>query len=336
MPITKPRILLSNPDAVREHFLDQLSESSAEVRRSRLYWANLFLKYAQGRDFSEWDRPLVDGFMSTLVNLKSGTQRKAFEVVKRVFDSAKVVFEQEKLKAKMQAKSSIDRTDPARALLEIDALDDEFAVKSGPVWGYGKRSAFQVDAGDEYRPTLAMDEVERLIKTAKDGKLDEPESVYLAIASVYGLRRGELGAIRKEHIDLKKGTLWVDTEKGGDKRDQLLAKEILPFIRRYKFTRLFTPYMMSTMWKSICYKAKVESPKGHNWHVWRRFLATELRNRMASDPDVKKDYDLMVKLFLRWSLSSSSDMTIRYWTEHKLEADAITLRHNPCVELWRE
>lgn len=342
--------VLKNPEAVRLHFLDQLSNSSVETKRGRLFWCEKFLKYAGRRDFDDWNKALVDKFIARLKKegYAPGTIHSAFAIMQRVFDSAKAVFEQEK----RESKAKVDRTDPLRALLEIQDWD----AKVGPTWTYGKRAMPRVETSDVARPTLTLEEIGKLVAAAKDGRLDPAETAYLAVASIYGLRRGELARITPEHVNLEERTIYVDTEKGGEKRKQALAPEIIPYLEAYGFSPRYSPMMISAMWKRICYKSGIEErdanqgdSRGYRrkgaksadrenfgWHAFRRYLDTALRNSMASDTTLKIDYQLYVKIFFRWKLMASSDMSIRYYAGHPLEIDEVVLAHHPVVRLWGE
>jgi hypothetical protein len=90
---------------------------------------------------------------------------------------------------------------------------------------------------------------------------------------------------------------------------------------------------MNEAFKNIMDKAGIKEREG-GWHRYRRFLDGALRDALASDPNVRKDYEIIVKVYFRWALGRSSDMSVHYYPQHPLEADKICLEHNPVVKLW--
>jgi len=311
---------------VIDQFLSELSKSSDHTRQDREFYARTFLQFAEGRPFSEWNKDLVNEFLESLSNAPPreryapGTIRKIYGIVKRVFDAAKSVHEQERTKLI----SSVDPDDPSAIARVLQAM-----ALPGPTWDLGKRSAPRVEREDEVKPAATFEQLKAMIEATRAG-LDGAANVYLALASVYGLRRGELCSVRREHIDFKAKTLYVMTEKGGDRRQQLLCDEIIPILRDYKFKKEYTPFRMSSLYRSICYAAAIEPAEGEGLHSIRRFLDTELVNIFGEQNRIK------VKIFLRWRLSSSSDMSERYYGYPPLTVDReILTGGHPVVPLWR-
>jgi len=60
------------------------------------------------------------------------------------------------------------------------------------------------------------------------------------------------------------------------------------------------------------------------WHSGRRYLDTQL---------VKSCGELYAHIFLRWKISTSPDMEVRYFSEDPLEVDKVVLLEHPVVPL---
>lgn len=322
---------------IKQQFTSELSRSSPETVRTRLFWCDSFLEFAPN-DFSQWDKDLVNRFISHLEK-KYGvlTVRTAFGVVKRVFDAAKLVHERERLRVNSEIREkrkAVDLNDPQAAaiLMSLQMDVDDVNALRGPQWDVGKRAMPRVQSISK-PPAFSLEEVKAIVAEAKKGDLQPQEVAFTALASIYGLRLGELQAVRPEDIDYSGGMIFVRTEKGGERRNQMLAPEIIPWLRQYDFHWEFSDSWMNKMFKKIINRAGIEETDGA-WHRFRHFLDGVLRDALASDPDVRKDYEMIVRVYFRWALSRSSDMSVRYYPEHPLEADQICLAHNPIVPLW--
>jgi integrase len=322
-------------EQIREQFVSELSRSSQETVDKRLFWCTRFLQYAPD-DLSLWDKNLVNRFISRLEKKYMGTTvRTAFGIVKRVFDAAKKVHERERT----NLIRSIDAHDPAAVAEVLKAM-----TLPGPVWDMGRRDLPRGEAKPP--PAFSLEEIEQIVAVAKRGELEPHEVAFTALASVYGLRRGELQAVRLEDIDYQKGTIFIWTEKGGEQRNQLLAPEIIPWLEKYDFHWEFSDWLMNKAFKNVVGKAGIGETRElgrqmwrareGGWHRFRHFLDGVLDDAVASDPNVRKDSAIIVKVYFRWHLSTSSDMRERYYPLHPLEADQICLEHSPVVPLWKE
>lgn len=312
-------------DKVRLQFIRDLDHSSLETQKVRLFWCDKFLKFAPD-DFNKWNKELVSDFQRQLESEKYAglSIRFALGVVKRVFDAARTVYEDERLKLLSQ----VNPEDPKAVAEILRAIS-----LPGPRWDVGKRALPKVDSSEIVRPALTFDDMKKIVETARAGNLGVREVAYVALASVYGLRRGELASVRKEDIDFTRGVIFVRTEKGGEQREQLLAEQIIPYLKGYDFEPV-SAFEMSIMFKKICYKSGVDIVDGGGWHMWRRGLETLLRDALATDHNLNMDSRLVTKIFFRWRLVSSPDMTDRYYTVDPLVCDRVALAHHPVLPLW--
>lgn len=331
---------------IRERFLSALERSSPETRRVRLFWCDKFLHFAPDSP-SHWDKRAVTSFLAHLE--KEGyaplSRRTAFGVVKAVFEAAQKVHEEERERLEEDKRravasvdfGSIDPSDPtatAKALKGLGEMQKVLAlsVPPGPRWDVGRRVMPRPQAGEMARPALEFEEIRKMVALARGDSLSPAEVAYLALGSVYFLRQGELRAVRREHIDFDKGLIWIDTEKGGQKRNQVLPEALYPYLKAWDFGLDYSPFMMWKMFRGICEKAGVALKPHESWHAFRRYGLTAVRDALASDPAVKRDAQMIAHIFLRWSPVSSSEMSDRYYME--LDADRIALEHHPVVPLW--
>jgi integrase len=330
---------MPNINRIRECFLSDLSSRSPETRRTRLFWVNKWLSFMGNRPLSDWNKVSVqefqkriqkDGYAESSVSLAIG-------IVKRAFDAAAKAHEQERLRVNSEIRErrkSIDPNAPnaAAMLLSLQGEADDINSLPGPDWDLGKRYAPEVQRESMKHPAISMDDLKKQIDAAKSGKLESVETAFLALASVYGMRKCELIAVEPQHLDYRAGFIWIDTHKHGEKRNQLLVPEIIPYLQQYDFKLQYNDGQLWKMFKSICRKSGVEILSGQHesWHAYRRRVHTEIMNTLSADHDLKAPAEYLAHLWERWKISSISE---RYYTND--EADKIVAAHNPIINLWR-
>jgi integrase len=317
-------------EKILEVFAGDLSRSSEHTRGDRLFYCRKFLDFAGDRPLSQWDKNLVEAFIEHLRvgGYAPSTRRTLYGIVKRTFDAAKAVHEQEKL----NTIRSIDASSPSAGIEMQKVL-----IEPGPNWNLGKRSAPKLEG--LVKPANTYEEIKAMVDMAKAGGLDAAQTAYLALSTVYGLRGRELCQVRKEHIDFAKRTIFVNTVKGGEKRDQFLCGELIPYIKACQFEKPLTPFGVYSLYRLICAKCGIEPKYNSGFHSIRRYLDTALVNLFG---------ELWAHIFLRWALGSSSLMTERYYSESPLEVDRAILTgelpdfmarvpprtQHPIVKLW--
>ncbi len=195
----------------------------------------------------------------------------------------------------------------------------------GPQWDLGKRAMPKVNFDDVNKPTLTLEEMGKIIAIVRQGKLEEPEAAFVLLAVVYGLRQGELQAVRQEHIKYQEGTIWFETEKGGERRWQRLAPELVPYLQQYQFQWEYSDSRMNSMFKRIIRAAQVEDRYGMAWHSARRGIGTLLTEQFG---------ELKAHIFLRWNMASSQEMALHYFGK-RIEIDDEILAGHPVVAMLK-
>lgn len=191
-------------------------------------------------------------------------------------------------------------------------------------WPLGKRWMPQIRSFEKVTPVLEPGEIEQLIKTAKEGKLDRVEVAYLALSTTYGLRRVELSRISPHDIDLRKKQLKVYVAKGGDLRVHLVPNEIKRFLSKDGFGR-YSAWKLSQMWWHIMERSGLGYRPEYGWHSIRRALDTQLLS------EGKVPY-FDVKQFLRWKLSG--EMPMVYYHKPDEQVDREVFENHPFIKFW--
>ena len=174
------------------------------------------------------------------------------------------------------------------------------------------------------RPVLSPDEVASLIAFARQ-RGNKAERFYLAMSTVYGLRRVELSRLTQESfVD---STVQVATAKHGTPRRHLIPGEIQPVVTAALQANAlgYSISGLTAMFRELHDKTGLNRGK-LGWHSIRRALDTQLL-------DAGLNY-YSVRDFLRWK-APPSDMPSLYHHSNPAEVDAAVFAVHPYIALWR-
>ena len=178
----------------------------------------------------------------------------------------------------MKQNSITSRLKALRLLCQIQNWDGGFPRLAMP----------RVKDSEVSRPVFTADEVVHIISRAKE-VCSERELAFLAAASVYGLRREEIGTLQ-----VSNGYVKVHTAKDGEVAFQIIPDAIKDYMKGYRAcgdVRYMTRVFQRTM-----SKVGLQVDRGYGWHSIRRALATELVLRDVSALNILR--------FMRWSDTS--------------------------------
>lgn len=302
---------------ILDQFLEGLAHSSEHTRSGRSYYAKRWLEFVGDIPPEQWDKRLVQQFMEEVEKegYAAGTRKNIYDITRRVFTAAKEVWEAERSRVLAQ----IDPHDPS-AMPELVKV----VASQPPSWPMGKRDGPVVGIDDIIKPALTSEEIEAMIGVAKEGKLATDETAFLALATIYGLRREELRRVVADDIDYIAGTIFIRTAKGGDPRTHQLANQIVPYLKRHSFNG-YSLFDLSRIYNVIEHKAGIPHQDGAGFHSIRRQLDSILMDRLPIPA---------VRLFLRWKVRTSSDMPLRYYSKTLEENDRETFAVHPFLESW--
>jgi integrase len=174
----------------------------------------------------------------------------------------------------MRQNSINARLKALRLLCEIQNWDGGFPRLAMP----------KVKDNEVNRPFFTADEVVHIISRAKE-VCSERELSFLAAASVYGLRREEIGT-----LEVSDGHVKVHTAKGGEVNFQIVPDVIKGYMKGSRGCK--DVRYMSRVFQRIMSKVGLEVSRGYGWHSIRRALATELALRDVSALNILR--------FMRW------------------------------------
>jgi len=232
---------------------------------------------------------------------------------------------------------------PATVNYAFRAIRRLFAV-NGIEWDYKTGEAPPIKQRDEYRPQLDPEVIADMITAAKNGVLYTHESYFLALSTIYALRRGEMSGLRGEDFNLDRGYFYVSTLKAGRERYHLIPEEIVPYIEAHDFNQHYATATVSRMFKRILRKAcpyiSAKDADRIGWHAVRRSVYQGLADSGLSL--------LAVVKFMRWK-AAMGDMAMpaRYYGNvvigkkkrgsvvDEAKGDEEIFEKHPFLPLWR-
>ncbi|MBA7676001.1 hypothetical protein ES703_84241 [subsurface metagenome] len=199
-------------------------------------------------------------------------------------------------------------------------------------WGEGPQGADfpklimrRVSDAEVNRPIFTKDEVISLILNGKR-LLTPPHLCFLALATVYGLRRVEM--VRLRPSDLSAGTITIPTAKEGPETTHLVPPELAPYLT---FNQSYKEDSLTHMFHNIMVATGMRATGGFGWHSIRRALATELILAEASALNILR--------FMRWadaSMGGKFRTLAIYAKKDQARIDEQIFVIHPFLPMWRE
>jgi len=232
--------------------------------------------------------------------------------VKDSYDRADVVKFVAELRQEGMRQSSINaRFKALRLLCQIQNWDGGFPRLAMP----------KVKDSEVSRPVFGGGEMFHIITKAKE-VCSERELAFLAAASVYGLRREEIGT-----LEVRDGVVKVNGAKGGESTLQLIPDVIKDYMREYRGCGDVA--YMTKVFRRIMRKVGLKVNRGYGWHCIRRGLATELLLRDVSALNIVR--------FMRWcdgSVKSKFGMLAIYDRREQHKIDRSIFEVHPFLSFW--
>ena len=187
--------------------------------------------------------------------------------------------------------------------------------------GFPRLPMPKVKDSEVNRPVFTADEVVHIISRVKE-VCSERELAFLAAASVYGLRREEIGT-----LEVSDGHVKVHTAKDGEVTLQIIPDAIKDSMKGYRGCR--DVRYMTRVFQRIMSKVGLDVNRGYGWHSIRRALATELVLRDISALNIVR--------FMRWSdaaVKGEFGMLAIYARRNQAEIDKYIFRVHPFLSCW--
>lgn len=192
-------------------------------------------------------------------------------------------------------------------------------------------------SGEEpYAPVFTPEEIQTIILAS--GNYSKSEVFYLALSTIWGLRREEMVGVRKRHYtDL---TIKIKAAKHGRRVEHIIPDEINRILQNYH-PKLSNVNSLSYMFYRILKKAGMQRQKGYGWRSIRRTLRTLLERNLA-----KNSLPLsLVADFMGWSMARKGiiyggaamlgvDRHPELMSGDPLAIDRLVLSVHPFIKYW--
>ena len=182
------------------------------------------------------------------------------------------------------------------------------------------------------RPILSVEELEALIKTAKL-EFGTIEIGYLALSSVYGLRRIEMYNVEADDIDIANKRIRIMPRKRGqEERIHIIPPEIQEQMEDMwyglkKVKKKPVINSLNMLFDAMCHKAGIELRPRLGWHSIRRLLISELQQ---VEPAINP---IMIRDFIRWK-PRAGDIILDYTILDPKKVDERIFKQHPFLKLW--
>lgn len=208
-------------------------------------------------------------------------------------------------------------------------------------WEYRRGEAPAIGQRDEYRPQLSTDVIRTMIAAAKDGKLHEDEGCFLALSTIYGLRREEMVDLKPGDVDLANSSIYVCTVKFGRQRYHLIPPEIYPYLAKHDFSQVYSLTGMSQLFWRAINNSGMGGLKSQRlgWHSIRRAVFDGLINSGVNP--------FAARSFLRWKgTTGEMAMPARYYGNvvvglegavpllEEAKGDEEIFQKHPFLQMW--
>lgn len=176
---------------------------------------------------------------------------------------------------------------------------------------------------------FSEEEIVALIKAAKASGNKIWQAI-MALATVYGLRAGEIQAIRREDVHPKKRTIIIRTLKGGLLTEHTVPPEIQGYTFGYDYP-FFSDNQMYNIFRDIASAAGIDQIPRKCYHALRHGVITcldDMRNprglRIFDDKDITR--------FFRWK---EGGIKASYSHPSILALDTRIFARHPFLKYWK-
>ncbi len=220
-----------------------------------------------------------------------------------------------------------------RTLFNINKLD----------WPFRRGESPQIGQRDEYKPALDPELIRIMVEAAKNGELEGAPAAFLALSSVYGLRREEMCDLQPGDLDFKANTIFISTVKFGRERYHLIPVEIKSYLESHDFSKRYNLTQMSQLFWVVVNRSGLEAlkPQRLGWHSIRRTVLRVLYD-IGLNPQ-------LIHYFMRWrGANPELAMDSRYYATtivglegeipitQEAESDGEIFKLHPFISFWRK
>ena len=102
---------------------------------------------------------------------------------------------------------------------------------AGEPWPFKRWESPKIRELEVVALALPKETIRTMVHAARRGHCDPIDTLYLALSTVYGLRKAEMADLNAARFDLHSNIVYVETKKHGRERYHAIPQEILPIVR---------------------------------------------------------------------------------------------------------
>lgn len=208
-------------------------------------------------------------------------------------------------------------------------------------WPFRRGEAPTVFELEEFRPALDPELIKQMIDAAKAGKLSQEHAFYLAVSTLYGLRRGEMASLDAAHFDPNVTVIYIETLKHGRQRYHVIPEEVKPYIvPMAKGLRPCSVPTINRRYHEIESALGIEHIKDTGFHAIRRsllhFLIENGTTEMSAQDFLrwKRDGSNMARRYHNVNLVGTKQAQVGMGSADRL-MDEEVFRTHPFLPMWR-
>lgn len=188
------------------------------------------------------------------------------------------------------------------------------------------RGAFSLDILDQDRPMLTLEELVALVRASVRAPWPELAGM-VALATVYGLRGGEIAVLRGKDLNLEAAEVRITTGKQNAVRVHGIPAAIRPVLHPENFSQARSSTEMWGWWHDLEARAGIAHRTRQGWHAVRRGVVAVLLD--AGVPEA------VLEPWMGWR-ASLGRMVRRYPLRGRQEMDQEVFSRHPLLAVWAE
>lgn len=197
---------------------------------------------------------------------------------------------------------------------------------NGWLWPFPARSGPRTERRDQ--PILRSPDVRSLVQHVLHGEIDSEGAAYVALSTIYGFRRAELGLITRSVV--QEGEIVLQPVKHGILRHHSIPESIIPYLKGLPLTPQ-SPGQVSAIWYDILYQINKDIPG--SFHAIRRGVTSGLEENGVPA--------LLIVAFMGWKSVTAAlpgiPNTLGFYghPSHEVVDREVFLKH-PFLPFWSD
>lgn len=207
-------------------------------------------------------------------------------------------------------------------------------------WPYRRGEGPKIREREVVALGLDDDLICRMVQVARRGRVSVLDTAYLALSTLYGMRRAELAELTPEEFDLPNRLIYIEAKKHGRQRYHVIPEAVLPVLEAaLPYLTRKEPIALTKCFYRVEKAAGLQHTAELGWHGIRRMLDRRLLQAGLDEFTVanflrwKRSGTNMAARYFNLTVVSAKDSGIAQDTGDKEVDDAVFAKH-PFLPFW--